>query len=530
MKGSSASGPTSTATSSASSTPIPMPAPTSAPTPADAEAPVDMDALPGVDDLVGAITETADAVLIGIDIVASQMLSTASSAGLSNPYATDSGDVSSNGNPGTNDSQPGALSSFVGKDVDPFINVASWGSNGNQVLVQGGSAEGQPPVNLQDGPNYNVFQIAPPAAAPQAVAADQSSSAESTASPTDSASGSDTDTFDLTEEEWGILLDLFARDDAPQAPSMDASPPAVPASPVTPAQPDWTTQVDPYWTYPAPDHRLIQPVTRSDTGNRVLNVLVNKVLMPWRNALAFYENIPLAVLVGIDETLDNSPFQMEYRDLQMMNPEGGLTLFPEIGASLDYTSSWLSTNPSLRALITAPADGFVGTGGLGNNPVGDLPALGPEIGNAVPGPANAVPTGPSFEGTIDVKDFEDDPAIIDRLTRARELDIGGYHSLTGPGKFGRVGDGLDSDEALQNAYIRTTKNVGRVSDITRNNPAIALRPELHSLIKNLRTAQMRGLSPEDMLQFHLQQMREFVPDYILSTLEREAARYINVIF
>jgi hypothetical protein len=158
----------------------------------------------------------------------------------------------------------------------------------------------------------------------------------------------------------------------------------------------------------------------------------------------------------------------------------------------------------------------------------ELPALEQGLGNAVTNLTEA--TGPSFEGLINPSEFEENPEIIDRLSRAREFDIGGYQSLTGRGAFGRVGDNLDSDEALQNAFIRMAKDVERVSEVTKDNPAIALRPELHRLIDNLRTGDMQGLTPDQALQYHLQQMRGFVPDYIINMLERESQQYISRTF
>jgi hypothetical protein len=173
----------------------------------------------------------------------------------------------------------------------------------------------------------------------------------------------------------------------------------------------------------------------------------------------------------------------------------------------------------------------VGAAAFARAAADELPALGQEIGTAAPELTEGLaPTGPSFEGLIDLSEFENDPEIIDRLSRAREFDIGGYQSLTGRGAFGRIGDRLDSDEALQNAYIRLVKDVERVSEITRDNPAIALRPELHRLIQNLRTSQMQGLTPNEVLQYHLQQMRYFTPDYVLQTLERESSQYIDETF
>ena len=39
-------------------------------------------------------------------------------------------------------------------------------------------------------------------------------------------------------------------------------------------------------------------MTSFDTGNRPLNFVLNKMLMPWLNLLAFTENIPLSMAVG----------------------------------------------------------------------------------------------------------------------------------------------------------------------------------------------------------------------------------------
>ena len=172
----------------------------------------------------------------------------------------------------------------------------------------------------------------------------------------------------------------------------------------------------------------------------------------------------------------------------------------------------------------------VGVGGaaIAAGAADELPALEQGIGNAVGNAVNEFgeATGPSFEGVINPSEFENDPNVIDRLSRAREFDVGGYQSLTGRGQFGRVGDNLDSDEALQNAFIRMAKDVARVSPVTRDNPAMALTPQLHRLIQNLTTSQMQGMNANQVLQFHLQQMQGFVPDYILTILERESLQYI----
>ena len=82
--------------------------------------------------------------------------------------------------------------------------------------------------------------------------------------------------------------------------------------------PDWTTQTE--WAFPRPDHRLIQPITSVDTGNRPLNFLLNKVVLPWRNALAFYENIVLATMIGTDDAIEHSQFKQSWDAFQTMAP------------------------------------------------------------------------------------------------------------------------------------------------------------------------------------------------------------------
>ena len=53
------------------------------------------------------------------------------------------------------------------------------------------------------------------------------------------------------------------------------------------------------------------------------------------------------------------------------------------------------------------------------------------------------------------------------------------------GEYGRIGDGLDSNEALQNAFVRHLKSTGKHDSLLANNPSIALPPELHRQIGNL---------------------------------------------
>ncbi|MGE3942645.1 MAG: hypothetical protein AB7H90_12160 [Alphaproteobacteria bacterium] len=118
----------------------------------------------------------------------------------------------------------------------------------------------------------------------------------------------------------------------------------------------------------------------------------------------------------------------------------------------------------------------------------------------------------SFADVINPKEFENDPAIIDRLSRAEAGDVGGYHALTGSGEFGHVGDNLDSDEVLQNAWVRYNRDVRRSDPILRENPAIALPPETHRKIQNLRRPDLENASARDVLEHHLRQMYDLMDD------------------
>ena len=140
------------------------------------------------------------------------------------------------------------------------------------------------------------------------------------------------------------------------------------------------------------------------------------------------------------------------------------------------------------------------------------------------------PTGPSFEGLIDLNEFSNDPEIIDRLSRARQFDIGGYKDLTAKGRYGRLGDLLDSDEALQNAQIRLSKGVDRGATLARENPAMALSKANHGTIKNLTMAGMQGLSPEQILQLHLKQMEGFRARFRLKHPGTRGLRFIAEMF
>jgi hypothetical protein len=355
----------------------------------------------------------------------------------------------------------------------------------------------------------------------------------------------------LSGSDWGTLLGGSQLNANPGNPPLVSNSPPTTPSPATPAfaantgvsaapnVPDtsqtpqtprdfWTnwlgdpTQTE--WAIPAPDTRLIQPITHYDSGNQALNFVLNKGVIPWRNLLGSIENVVIVPFLGLsdlDRDLKQNPYiggtYQAATDMAPLNTSIGLSA--EIGPALEYATGWASSEFSRLGPLAGQAAG------------NELPSLGRELGSIGPElDQSLAPTGPSFGGLIDTGEFESNPEIVDRLSRARQFDIGGYRSLTGRGEFGRVGDNLDSDEVLQNAYIRLIKNVDRASEVTRNNPAIALSPELHGLIQNLKAPELLGLTPDEVLQYHLQQMRDFTPDYILHILDREAQLYIQRTF
>lgn len=92
--------------------------------------------------------------------------------------------------------------------------------------------------------------------------------------------------------------------------------------------PDWTTHTE--WSFPPPAQGLLQPITSADTGIRGVNIVANKVLLPWVNFMAFWTNVPLATLMGVDDAIKHSPLAVEYDAFQHMDP-----LFPAMGLTLE---------------------------------------------------------------------------------------------------------------------------------------------------------------------------------------------------
>ena len=127
--------------------------------------------------------------------------------------------------------------------------------------------------------------------------------------------------------------------------------------------------------------------------------------------------------------------------------------------------------------------------------------------------------------------IETDPRFIDRTSRAEEFDMAGYKKLTaeGKGSLGKVGDGLDSDEVIQNLFFRELHGVERSSDLIKDNPAIALTPRIHKMIKNLKKPQIKGMSAREVLRHHMDEMRKTgeIPPEVLVIIERNALAYIQ---
>jgi hypothetical protein len=87
-----------------------------------------------------------------------------------------------------------------------------------------------------------------------------------------------------------------------------------------PAPPDLTTQTE--WVFETSRHSPFSMVTTLDTGNRALNVVLNKGLVPWRNLLASVENMPFEMTGELDDAMNSSRFRMEWQAFQTMAPLG----------------------------------------------------------------------------------------------------------------------------------------------------------------------------------------------------------------
>ena len=126
----------------------------------------------------------------------------------------------------------------------------------------------------------------------------------------------------------------------------------------------WATQTD--WLLPPPitppsqppirdvetllqRHWRLQPIVGVDLGNTPLNVLVNKVLLPVRNA----ELLPHQALSTLDQELRRSRFADVYEASQVLFPlERTMGLAAEVGPALEYLAASL---PGVARTISAGA-------------------------------------------------------------------------------------------------------------------------------------------------------------------------------
>ena len=152
--------------------------------------------------------------------------------------------------------------------------------------------------------------------------------------------------------------------------SVQAPPPRPPQTPE--AHLDFWTQwfgdlTQTEWAIPAPapDPRLIQPITHYDSGNQSLNFVLNKGVLPWRNLLGTIDNFGVGVLLGLsdlDQRLKEDPkWGLDYQALPLELAAGGRLLgLTEQGFSgISWASEALGpelegelpalTNPELQA-------------------------------------------------------------------------------------------------------------------------------------------------------------------------------------
>ncbi|WP_321965427.1 putative toxin [Paraburkholderia sp. J7] len=363
------SGPPSQPTSP-TSVPTPSSVLGSEPTPTDAE--MDFSGTDASSALGVAINES---VLTYIESGAAHLLSTAVSDGLSNPFDS----VQTSWVVGPQD-VGGALSQFTGQVVDSYTNPPS--GDPNTGLRTGGAAaiafSGAQNFAPDDGDSTSL----------------PTSSATSTAPVRTELGKTSIDGIEVAVARVivdGVVYMEYYNDTAKfykrveigpvqQAPSVSGQttqspiapvppPPPVNQQPIQPAAPplpqnaaapDWTTVTE--WAFPPGDPRLIQPTTHLDTGYKPLNFVLNKVLVPWVNLLGAVENIPLALVIGVDDTMRHSPFSMEWQAAQDMMPLEGAAM--EVGPALEYAKTWLSTQ-DFQSHVTAPVFWFMGAGGIG---------------------------------------------------------------------------------------------------------------------------------------------------------------------
>jgi hypothetical protein len=157
------------------------------------------------------------------------------------------------------------------------------------------------------------------------------------------------------------------------APSTVAPTTPVAAAPrPAPAPPDWTTQTE--WVFETSRHSPFSMVTTLDTGNRALNVVLNKGLVPWRNLLAGVENTPFEMMGELDDAMNSSRFRMEWQAFQTMAPLGrAMGIAFEAPGALRYLGALASMG---RKVTIAGEEGLILAAGARALPIAET--LAPE--------------------------------------------------------------------------------------------------------------------------------------------------------
>jgi hypothetical protein len=217
------------------------------------------------------------------------------------------------------------------------------------------------------------------------------------------------------------------------------------------------TQVEPEWAIPAPDRRLIQPVTHYDTGNRPLNYILNKIVFPWRNLLGSAENIVLPPFLGLRDLLEEAKFSAYGPFVQaaedMLPLEGAMGLTGEIGPALDWAQAWASTSSRTLAIgrfsptwWLMGASGGVGGGGS----LGSLQTLEPEL--------------PAAEAGLSATPPAINPRLVDRLAAWQR-----YEGPFGPRDWVKRTQGAPWGTGFSTGYGRLGRLSRPVSQVQINN-------------------------------------------------------------
>jgi hypothetical protein len=133
------------------------------------------------------------------------------------------------------------------------------------------------------------------------------------------------------------LTDAMQATNAPVTPSFDWA--------------TWTTQTTYFESL-----GYISQTTHLDTGSSVVNVVLNKVVLPWGNLLASVVEVPIDIMVQTDKALSNSRFGMEYHAFQTMAPLGkAMGIAMETPAAVQSLSAWVSATQKVQSIARTPA-------------------------------------------------------------------------------------------------------------------------------------------------------------------------------